>query len=138
MANRSITDEQEPGVAQAYEAGATIRELAAEYGCSTTGIIAALRRANVPPRSTKETRALRRGWGREGAEAEALRMYHAGQSVRQLARHFSVRTAVISDLLQRRHVPLHAGGRDHPRFRTLEQCEEVAALYREGGDLVSL
>lgn len=124
-------------MAREYTAGATCRELAAKYGCSTTGVLSALRRQGVPQRTTKEARQLRSRWGPE-VEDEALDLYRQGRSVKQLARHYGTRDSEITALLSRRNEPLHPGGRDHPRFRSLEQCREVARLYEEGADLDAL
>jgi hypothetical protein len=71
-------------------------------------------------------------------EEHILQLYRDGWSVRQLARHLGVRTKLVSELLERRAEPLHPGGKAHPLFRSSQQCEEVAARYRDGLSLREL
>jgi hypothetical protein len=137
MSIRSIPPVLVPRVVADYEAGATGRELASKYGCSDRGIWTALREGGAKRRTTAETRLLRRRWGPD-VEDEAIQMYRDGASVKQLSRHWGVRDQVISEMLARRNEPLHPGGRAHPRFRSLTQCREVAALYQSGMDLRTL
>lgn len=131
MSRKALTSAQERQVVTAYEAGATCRELAAQYGCSDVSIRNALKRSGATMRTTSESRAVRRRWGSE-VEEEALQQYRDGLSVKQLAKHWGVRTSVISEFLERRQEPLHPGGKDHPRFRSLQQCQELASIYHEG------
>jgi transposase-like protein len=131
MSRASFTSGQIPELRKQYEAGATYRELGAEYGCSDITVRNTLARARVPLRTTSESRTLRRRWGPDVAD-EAIEQYRSGWSVHGLAKHWGVRTVEISELLAARQEPLHPGGRAHPRFRTVRQCEEVAEVYRSG------
>ncbi|MGE4164080.1 MAG: HNH endonuclease [Vicinamibacterales bacterium] len=120
-----------------YEEGATLRELAARYGCSTTSILSALRRGGAQQRSANQARRLRNPWD-ASTQDEAIRLYRSGLGVKAVARRFWVRDDVISALLRDRGEPLHPGGRAHPRFKSIAQCEEVAELYRSGLSLSAL
>lgn len=137
MTRRALSATQEDEVIEAYRAGETFREIAARYGCSDPAIRNVLLRREEPTRSTKASLALRSPW-KPQVEDEAIALYREGWSVHQLAKRWSVRTKVISDLLAERSEPLHPGGRAHPRFRSAQQCQEVAAVYVTGASLADL
>lgn len=136
MRHKALSPGQEALLAAEYQAGANSKELAGKHGVAPPTILNALRRQGVPIRTAQETRRTR-SRSRFGPQEheKALAMYRDGESVKSVARAFSVRTTAITALLKERQEPLHPGGRDHPRFRSDEQCQEVAAMYREVPDL---
>lgn len=138
MSRRAFTAAQEGVLAGEYKAGLNCRELAAKYGTSPQSVRAALRRQGVQARGAAAAQQVRRSkhraWG-EVEHEEAIARYRRGETVRNLAKSYRIRTDAVSALLAERNVPLHPGGRAHPRFRTDEQCQEVAAMYRETPDL---
>lgn len=115
-----------------YEQGVSTKQLARTFGCSDNVIRRALDRAGVPRRTASQIAHARRQ--RLDADRDKiLGLYRNGESVKRLAKAWTVRTAEISDLLARCAEPLHPGGRSHPRFRSLQQCEEVAKVYVDVG-----
>lgn len=133
MTRRAFTPEQDLQLAADYTAGATYRELAAQHGTSDIVIRSAVLRGGGVPR-----RNVRRSSWTDQSRPEALRMYRDGASVKDVSKHFAVRTAVISEMLAEAGEELHPGGKPHPSLRTEDQCRDAAARYGAGASLSAL
>jgi transposase-like protein len=97
---------READVAGAYQAGATIQEIADRYGCSTKPINDALTRAGVTRRPPGRRR--RQLGGLEPAIAAA---YAAGATLAELGREHGVSPKVIADVLEQQGVSRRQPGR---------------------------
>jgi len=84
---------QEGDVVRAYEAGATIIELAARFDCSRTTIADVLRDRGVELRARGPRSPL------EGREAEVVAAYEGGASVRELVERFGANQRTIRKVL---------------------------------------
>ena len=93
MPPRRLLVGQEDEVATAYEAGATVAELAATYGCSTTTVCDVLAARGVELRSRGPRSPLA---GREGEVAAA---YEAGATVRELVVRFGANQRTVRKVL---------------------------------------
>lgn len=133
MSTRAFTDEQDRQLAAEYEAGATYRELARRYGGNNISVRSAVLRGggeSRPPYSLSN-------WSEE-YQTEALALYRSGLSVKNVAKHFGCRTEVITNLLKDHDEVLKPGGKTHPKFRDVSECQSVAAAYATGGSLRAL
>jgi uncharacterized protein (DUF433 family) len=85
---------REQEIAAAYRAGATIQQLADEYGCSVKPIRDALDRAGVQRRPSGQARLA------VGLERQILEEYRAGATLLALAARYGVGTKVIARVLE--------------------------------------
>lgn len=116
-------------VAQRRVAGLTAKQLAQEFGCSTTAIRTALRKAGVatsrPAKSLTEQEA-----------DQIVQQYEAGGTVQGIAASIGRRTSVVSSVLADRGVVVRFGG-VHRRF-TDDEAAALSARRREGLSLAAL
>lgn len=89
----------------AYEAGATVEELAAEHGCSTTSIRSLLQLGGVAARARGPRSPL------EGREAEVAAAYERGATVRELAETFGANARTVQKALAGQGVTMRQRGR---------------------------
>lgn len=138
MRRRAFTPDQDKQLAAEYASGATYRELAAKYGGTDVSVRTAVRRAGQDSRRGAAAHGSLLAQGDPAAEAEALKLYEDGWSVRNLGKHFRCNSRTISELLKKHGAKLHPGGRDHPRFSSVEECKDVARRYEAGDGLAKL
>jgi Mor family transcriptional regulator len=84
---------EEDEVVRAYEAGATVTELAARYGCSTTTVRDVLELRGVARRARGPRSPL------DGREAEVVAAYEAGATVRELVDRFGANQRTVRRVL---------------------------------------
>lgn len=97
--NRRFTDAQERRISKKYEAGMTIKEIAAQAGCEKTAVANALRRQGIERRAPKPRRFFT-----EETEREVARRYRAGTSAEKLAAEFGCSRSGITTALKRQGV----------------------------------
>jgi transposase-like protein len=96
---RRLTAEQRQQLAAGYEAGANIKQLAAQWGLHRTTVAAQLREAGVQLR----------GQGLpDGVLDEAIRLYDAGWSCQRLAERYGCNATTVWKVLQQTGVKLRA------------------------------
>lgn len=118
-----FTAEQERDVVARYRAGATYKEIAAAYGCSTKPVWKALARHDVAPRTG-------RAFTDEQEKVLADR-YRAGASYTELATETGVTHGTIKKMLARQGVDSRSrGGR--MRAFTDEEVQDVARRWGAG------
>jgi uncharacterized protein (DUF433 family) len=121
---------RETEVAEAYRAGASVRQLAQKYGVSAVTVCRALDRAGQPRRP-----AGRRDSGVIGREQEIAAAYKAGATIAELAARFDCSVKPIRDALERAGVTRRAPGRG----RSVEGQEmAIAAAYEAGATTTEL
>lgn len=130
---RFSTPEQKSEIVAFYESGVTQNELARRYSCSDAAIATVLRNAGV----TKRLHAVRMWTGSEEQQAEVLRRYAAGDSVKVIAKHVGCRTSEISETLARHNAPVRLAGPKHQRFPG-QSAHDLAAEYEAGATLEGL
>jgi predicted transcriptional regulator len=84
---------QEDEVVRAYEAGATVTELASTYGCSTTTVREVLQERGVELRNRGPRSPL------DGRHAEVAAAYEAGATVRELVERFGANQRTVRKVL---------------------------------------
>ena len=104
MPPRRLLVGQEAELVAAYEAGATVEELAAEHGCSTTTIREVLAAEGVTLRSPGPRSPL------EGREAELAAAYEAGATVRELVDRFGANQRTVRKVLAEQGVVMRRRG----------------------------
>lgn len=95
--SRPLKPAQVDALVAGYEAGKTMRELAAEFDINRVTVSAHLRRAKVP---------IRRGGLSPEQAAEAIGLYEAGWSSGMLAKHFNVSADNVLMALRRAGVAI--------------------------------
>jgi DeoR/GlpR family transcriptional regulator of sugar metabolism len=96
---------QEADLAAAYEAGATVQELAASIGCSVTTVRDVLADAGVALRARGPRSPL------EGQEASLAAAYLGGATVRDLVERFGANQRTIRKVLAEQGVEMRRPGR---------------------------
>jgi lambda repressor-like predicted transcriptional regulator len=132
MSKRAFTEEQDRQIVIEYTGGKTLRELAAEHGCSAVAVSNSLRRSGCAYRhpSVKRTE-----WDPDLAE-EVLSLHREGWSAAALAHHFVIRRTSIQSLLIERGEKRHRqGGR---LIFTPAQHQEIRESYESGLSLRAL
>lgn len=102
MAQTFLTDAEVNGLVAAYEAGATLRELAKQFHIHRVTVAAHLAGCGVPVRH--------RGLD-AGQAKEATRLHQAGWALVQLSRRFEVDAQTVRQTIARQGVPIRPGGR---------------------------
>jgi transposase-like protein len=138
VSRRVFTPEQEQRVVDAYRSGQTLQQIAATMGGTTTSVANTLRRHGVERRRGADAHGSRIAQGDPELQAEALRLYTEGYSVKRLSERYGCNTTVISDLLRESGTTLHPGGKAHPRFRTEAECMALVAEYEAGASIKGL
>ena len=105
MPPRRLLVGDEAALVGAYEAGATVEELAERHGCSVTTVRAVLAGEGVELRSRGPRSPL------EGREAEVAAAYEAGGTVRELAERFGANQRTIRKVLATSGVAMRRPGR---------------------------
>ena len=105
MPPRRLLVGDEADLARAYEQGATVEELAAAYGCSTTTVRDVLAEGGVELRRPGPRNPL------EGREHEVAAAYEAGATVRELVDRFGANQRTIRKALADRGVAMRPPGR---------------------------
>lgn len=137
MTRRSFTDSQDAEIRARYLAGESTKTIARSFGVSDVPVRGSLKRTDTSRRTTAESLALNRTWtGSEEQVQQALELYRAGESVKDLAARFQCRTSVFTGLLAERDEPLHPGAKLHPSVRGNDAA--IAQAYGEGASLRSL
>lgn len=83
----------------AYQAGSTIRELAARFNVNRTTVLAHVERAAIPRHSDH-------GKWDEAMLAEAESLYEQGHSLATIGEHFRVHATTVGTRLRRNGIPL--------------------------------
>jgi transposase-like protein len=130
---RRFTAEEDRLLAAEYEAGKTYKQLAAEWGSNGVTVRKAVLRAGGVTRRPSSGVS----WSEEG-KREAIRLYRAGMLIRDLARHLSVGTNALSDMLRAEGVEIRPGGRVLQVFATEEACRDLAERHAAGTSLLQL
>jgi len=119
----------------AYRAGATYREIAGQFGGTDISVRNALiRRGGLVPRTTAETKALRRDVQNIDVD-ELLRLRREGCDIQDLARRYKVRNQRITEVLRERGVIVRSKGAVHEKFDTAVKCDALVQDYREVASL---
>lgn len=105
MPPRRLLVGDEAALVAAYEAGATVEELAERHGCSVTTVRAVLAGEGVELRARGPRSPL------EGREAEVAAAYEAGGTVRELAERFGANQRTIRKVLASAGVVMRRPGR---------------------------
>jgi Mor family transcriptional regulator len=98
----------EAELVDAYEAGATVEDLAERHGCSVTTIRSVLGDAGVALRARGPRSPL------EGREADLAAEYEGGATVRDLAARYGANQRTIRKVLAERGVAMRPPGRKPP------------------------
>lgn len=135
MSRRILTDDREAEIVRCYTAGGSAPSVARQFGVELHHVYNALKRAGVERRTSSQSRT---SWYNTPEQrAQVVRAYVEGGSVHHLAKTLRCRTTVISEILASENVPLHPGGRLHPRFSPAEE-KTAAAEYQAGASLNDL
>ena len=129
MTRRYFNAEQSEQIGQRHDAGATLDELVAEFGGSTTSIAAALH--SVGRDTQRKLRALS-----EDQQREAVLRYQAGGGIRPIAKDLAVRATLVSQALQSEGVVIRFSGGRH-RFSD-EQLQDITRKYADGASIRAL
>lgn len=105
MPPRRLLVGQEAELVAAYEAGATVEELAARHGCSVTTIRLVLGGEGVELRPPGPRSPL------DGREREVAAAYEAGATVRELVDRFGANQRTIRKVLGEQGVSMRRPGR---------------------------
>ena len=105
MPPRRLLVGHEVELAAAYEAGATVQELAARFDCSVTTVREVLAETGVELRARGPRSPL------EGREAELAAAYEEGGTVRELAERFGANQRTIRRALAEQGVAMRPPGR---------------------------
>jgi Mor family transcriptional regulator len=105
MPPRRLLVGQEPELVEAYEAGATVEELAERHGCSVTTVRAVLEEQGVTLRPRGPRSPL------EGREASLAADYEAGATIRELASRYGANQRTIRKVLSECGVTMRPPGR---------------------------
>jgi len=137
MSRQTHTYEQVIEMARRYEAGATLRQLATEFGGTDVSIrLRLVRDAKIQMRSAEQSKRLRRGGDID--EPELVRAYAEGENIAPLARRFRMCNQTVTEILIRRDVQLRHGGVHHDRVRSDAVCRKIGEKYRNGAGLSAL
>ena len=104
MPPRRLLVGQEDEVVAAYEAGATVTELAARHGCSTTTVRDVLAARGVERRARGPRSPL------DGREDEVAAAYEAGATVRDLVDRFGANQRTVRKVLAEAGVVMRRPG----------------------------
>lgn len=105
MPPRRLLVGDEAALVEAYEAGATVEELAERHGCSVTTVRAVLAGERVELRARGPRSPL------EGRESEVAAAYETGATVRELAARFGANQRTIRKALATGGVAMRPPGR---------------------------
>ena len=108
-----LSDEKVDQIVTAYEAGKTVYELAAEYGCHRVTISAALKRQGVALRHTSPTSA---------QVDEMVRLYESGLSLAMVGERFGLNASTVLAQLRKKNVRTRNA---HGRIRSRDALESV-------------
>lgn len=97
-----------------YQAGATLVELGQHYGVSNVTILYRLRRAGIPRRPA---RAPQKDLPKSEAD-ELRRLYRAGATLAELARHYEVSESTVFRRMERAGIPRRPPWRDAKALRS--------------------
>lgn len=132
MTARKFSDEVERQIVERYRSGASMTDVAREFGCTDVSVGNILRRAGVPKRSREDRRE--QAALTESERADVIRLYEQGMIVRDLARRFRKRTDDITAVLDTAGVEVRSG-----RAKLSQDDEKrLVSEYQAGATTASL
>lgn len=144
-APRRATSETDQDMRQAYEAGASLSELAAKFGGSRTGAGRAVVRAGGVLRSRKNGIRMKRSRiVLPEEEAEFCRRYQGGESTQQIGRDAGLDPDLVRRILVARGTQIRTRSeaqmiaQRHRRKITDEISQQMRARYDDGASIVGL